>query len=304
MTMVARVQQATTLGALLLAVLWVKWCLEAGRPGWAVAGAAVILWGYALVLAIEFVFVYFAHGNDPAPRATPTQLLGAWWGEVRWAQKVFCWRQPFRSRRWPDRLPSGAQQQEGSRGVLLVHGFLCNRGIWNTWLARLTHGEVPFLAVNLEPIFGSINDYVAIIEAAVRRLEEHTGLPPIAVGHSMGGIALRRWWAEKGNGERLHHAITIAAPHQGTWIARFAVTRNMLQMRRHSGWLQTLAAREGAHIGRLKCFYGHCDNIVFPASTATLPGADKQHLPAVAHVHMVDTPEPWAELQRLLKIEA
>jgi hypothetical protein len=29
-----------------------------------------------------------------------------------------------------------------------------------------------------------------------------------------------------------------------------------------------------------------------------LPGADNRHLPGMAHVHMVDQPEPWAELQR------
>ena len=42
------------------------------------------------------------------------------------------------------------------------------------------------------------------------------------------------------------------------------------------------------------------DNIVFPASTATLPGADNRHLPAVAHVHMADASaatrrSPWVE---------
>ncbi|HLL19696.1 MAG TPA: permease [Rubrivivax sp.] len=296
--MLARLQQATTLGALLLALLWVKWCFTAGRPGWGLFGAGLILGGYALVLAFEFVCLYFAHGDDPAPRALPLQLMRAWWGEVRWAPQVFCWRQPFFSERWPDRLSSAGQ---GRRGVLLVHGFVCNRGVWNSWLQRLTADDVPFVAVNLEPVFGSIDDYVAVVEAAVRRLEQHTGLPPIAVAHSMGGVALRRWWAEKGNGERLYHAITIASPHQGTWLARFAVTRNALQMRRRSGWLQTLAAREGDHIRRVTCFYGHCDNIVFPPSTATLPGADNRHLAGVAHVHMVDTPEPWVELQRLLR---
>ncbi|HLL09536.1 MAG TPA: permease [Rubrivivax sp.] len=300
--MLARLQQATTLGALLLAALWAKWCFDSGRPVSGIAGAALIVGAYALVLALEFILLYFAHGDDPAPRATPMQLLRAWWGEVRWAPQVFCWRQPFFSDRWPDHLPGAGRP--GGPGVLLVHGFVCNRGVWNGWLQRLTQADVPFVAVNLEPVFGSIDDYVGIIEAAVRRLERHTGQPPIAVAHSMGGVALRRWWAERGNGERLQHAITIASPHQGTWLARFAVTRNALQMRRQSGWLRTLAAREDQHIRRLKCFYGHCDNIVFPPSTATLPGADNRHLPGVAHVHMVDAPEPWAELQRLLQKQA
>ena len=299
--MLARLQQVTTLGSLLLAAGWAWVCFDAGRPAMGLAGAALIVGAYAVVLALEFVLLHLAHGDDPAPRATPAQLLRAWWGEVRSAPLVFCWRQPFFSRRWPDHLPADAQ---GRRGVLLVHGFVCNRGVWNGWLEKLTQAGVPVVAVNLEPVFGSLDEYAGAIETGVRKLEQHTGLPPVAVAHSMGGLALRRWWAEAGNATRLHHAITIASPHQGTWLARFGVTRNARQMRHRSDWLSALAAREAQASRPLTCFYGHCDNIVFPPSTATLPGAHHRHLPGLAHVHMVDAPEPWLELQRLLHSRA
>jgi len=66
-------------------------------------------------------------------------------------------------------------------------------------------------------------------------------------------------------------------------------------------WLATLAAREHvARHGRFTCFYGHCDNIVFPPSTAVLEGARNVHIAGTAHVEMADRPEPWDELQRLL----
>ena len=297
--MLARLQQALTLGALVLATLWAVLFWRAGHTGWALMGAALIVGGYALVLGLEFMLLGLAHGRDPTPRAAPAQLLRAWWGEVLSAPTVFCWRQPFRSRRWPDALPADAQ---GRRGVLLVHGFVCNRGLWNPWLETLHAQQVPVIAVNLEPVFGSIDDYIAGLEAAVRRLEQATGLPPVIVAHSMGGLAVRRWWAEQADDARVHRAITIGTPHHGTWLARFAMTCNARQMRQASRWLQTLAAREPAsRASHFTCFYGHCDNIVFPAATATLPGADNRHLPGVAHVHMADCPEPFAELQRWLK---
>jgi triacylglycerol esterase/lipase EstA (alpha/beta hydrolase family) len=217
---------------------------------------------------------------------------------VQTAPQVFCWRQPFFSHRWPDHLPPGVQ---GRRGVLLVHGFVCNRGLWNPWLQRLHAQGVPFIAVNLEPVFGSIDDYIGILEQAVRRLEQATGEAPVIVAHSMGGLAVRRWWAEHGDEARVHHVLTIGTPHRGTWLARFAVTRNARQMQQISRWLQTLAAREPAtRAERFTCFYSHCDNIVFPPATATLAGADNRHIAGVPHVHMADRHEPWAELQRWL----
>ena len=296
--MLARLHQATTLGGLLLAAVWAWLCWRAGYPGWALAGALLLVGGYALVLALEFSLLRLVHGEDPAPRATPGQLLRAWWGEVRSAPTVFWWRQPFFSRRWPDSLPATSQ---GRRGVLLVHGFVCNRGLWNRWLQRLHAAGVPVVAVNLEPVFGAIDDYVAQIEAALQSLERATGQAPVVVAHSMGGLALRCWWAGQQGDARVHHAITLGSPHRGTWLARFAMTRNSRQMRPHSAWLQALSEREPAgRAARFTCFYSHCDNIVFPASTATLPGADNRHLSGVAHVHMADRPEPWAELQRWL----
>ena len=296
--MLARLQQTLTLGALLLAVLWAAICLRTGHTGWALAGVLLILGGYAGVLGLEFCLLRLVHGSDPTPRATPTQLLRAWWGEVLSAPRVFCWRQPFHSQRFPDDLPALAL---GQRGVLFVHGFVCNRGLWNPWLERLQAAGVPFVAVTMEPPFGSIDDGVAVIENGVRRLEACTGQAPVLVAHSMGGLALRRWWAEHGDDARVHHAITIGTPHRGTWLARFAMSLNGRQMRQGSPWLATLVAREPAgRAQRFTCFYSHCDNIVFPPAAATLPGADNRHLPGVAHVHMADHPAPWLALQALL----
>ncbi len=293
--MLARLQQFTTLGALLLAGLWGALWWRAGHQGWALLGLGLFLVGYAGVLALEFIFLRWAHGEDPAPKATGSQLLRAWWGEVRSAPVVFCWRQPFFSHRYPNSL----QTTSGRHGVLLIHGFVCNRGLWNRWLHRLRQLGVPVIAVNLEPIFGGIDGYRLAIEQAVAQLTDATGKPPVVVAHSMGGLALRAWWAQMDGDGRVHHAITLGTPHHGTWLARFALTRNSQQMRRASRWLQQLAAREPVERARrFTCFYSHCDNIVFPPMTATLVGADNRHLPGVAHVHMVEHPEPWNELLR------
>ncbi|NKI95193.1 alpha/beta fold hydrolase [Rhizobacter sp. SG703] len=289
--MLARLQRFITLGLLLTALSWAAWFIHIDRPLWAGAGAALIVFGYALFLGLEFVCLYFVHGDDPAPRATVLQLLHAWIGEVLTAPQVFCWRQPFRSTSVRDHVPEHAPDRSTDRGVVLVHGFVCNRGLWNPWMQRLMARGTPFIAVNLEPVFGSIDHYADIIEQAAARLEAATGRAPVLVGHSMGGLAIRAWAAAHGGEARAHRIITIGSPHRGTWLGRFSTTANGHQMRLASPWQRALGTRESATLpGRFICFYSHCDNIVFPASTATLPGADNRHVPGVAHVDLVNQP--------------
>ena len=285
--MLARLQRFITLGLLAAALSWAAWFIHIDRPGWAAGGALLIIFGYAVFLGLEFVFLYFVHGGDPTPRATVPQLLHAWIGEVLTAPQVFCWRQPFRSTRVPDHVPAASTE----RGVVLVHGFVCNRGLWNPWMQRLMPRGTPFIAVNLEPVFGSISHYADIIESAVARLEAATGHAPVLVGHSMGGLAIRAWAAAHGGEARAHRIITIGSPHRGTWLGRFSTTANGHEMRLASPWQVALGARESSTLSqRFICFYSHCDNIVFPASTATLPGADNRHVPGIAHVDLVNQP--------------
>lgn len=288
--------------ALLLAAGLLAWGVRTGRPLAGALAALFVLGLHAVLLVLECTFAAVARGDDPSPRPTPGQWLAAWWGEVLAAPRIFYWRQPFRWHRVADHLPPDAA---GRRGVLFVHGFVCNRGLWNPWLERLQARGVPFVAVNLEPVFGSIDEYAGLIEHGVQQLERATGRAPVVVAHSMGGLAVRRWYAEQADAERVAHVVTIASPHHGTWLSRFAFSRNSRQMQLQSRWLATLAAREHvARHGRFTCFYGHCDNIVFPPRTAVLEGARNVHIAGTAHVEMADRPEPWAELQRLLAADA
>lgn len=304
--MLARLQQAITVSLVVLASAWAAWFGYLGRWAWALAGALLVLFGYALFLGLEFAMLALVRGNDPAPRATLAQLARAWWGEVRSAPRVFCWRQPFRSRSEPDFVDAS---HAGRLGVVLVHGFVCNRGFWNPWMQRLRQAGVPFVAVNLEPVFGGIDDYVTIIERAIRRVREATGRPPLVVAHSMGGLAVRAWLSRRAGGEEVDHVVTIASPHGGTWLARFGITPNGLQMRESNDWLQQLRTAERQReperpYARFTCLYSHCDNIVFPPSTATLPGADNRHVPGCAHVHLAFQPEVFSEVWRRLALPA
>lgn len=295
LSMMARLLRAWVAALIAVAVLFAGSLLSAGWPWWlALACGAAAINIHAVALAAEFALLWRVEPGAGIRRPTATTLVAAWWGEAWTGLQVFCWRQPFRSKAQPNRLDAGAS---GKRGVVLVHGFACNRGLWNPWMRRLSEFDAPFVAIDLEPVSGPIDVYVQPIDEAVAQMEALTGRPPVIVAHSMGGLAARAWLRDRRAEHRVHSIVTIGAPHDGTRLARFAVTANVRQMRRSSPWLRALAAGESTQRRALfTCFFGHCDNIVFPASTAMLAGADNRHLPGVAHLHMAFHPAVYTEV--------
>ena len=294
--MVARVQKIMVLATLLAMWLWWHW-MAPRSTGWALAGLALPLLLHAAVLGLQFVLMQRANAraNDPAPRASAAQLLRAWAAEVGASLRLFCWRQPFRSNAVFDLLAMPGTARMGlptPRAVVLVHGFLCNRGVWQPWLRPLGEAGHVFEAVNLEPMLGTIDDYVPAVEAAVQRVTQLTGQAPVLLCHSMGGLVARAWLRSAQDDTRVHRVITIATPHQGTALADFAYSPNGRQMQLGGDWLELLKSSESPQRAALfTCWYSNCDNIVFPAHAATLPGADNRLLPGVAHVEMATHPK-------------
>ena len=290
----ARLQQATTLFVLFCATAWLAWNWP-DSPLRAVVGFFAIAMIHSAFLAVEFVALRFISRHDTAPRPTWRELAHAWRRETVMALRVFCWRQPFRWREVPDQLEPACPGPP-RRGVVFIHGFVCNRGFWTPWLKELRERGHSFVAVNLEPVFGSIDEYVPIVDQAVRRITEATGVPPVLVCHSMGGLAARAWLRATSADARVHHVITIGSPHHGTWIARFSQLTNGRQMRLRSAWLQRL--EQGVDPKRnalFTCWYSNCDNIAFPASTGTLAGADNRLIRGAAHVDLGFHREVMAE---------
>ena len=295
--MLARLQQGIAASLVLLLALW----LYAARdwPLWVgLAGVLALASAHAVFLALEFMLMHMVNRADPAPRAAWPALVRAWARESLMAPRVFLWQQPWRSGRWPDHLPAAtAAQARGRRGVVFVHGFVCNRGLWNPWLERLTREGRAFCAVNLEPVFGSIDDYVPAIDAAVHRVTQATGQAPLVVCHSMGGLAVRAWLRARRADARVAQVVTLGTPHHGTWLARFSFVPNASQMRIGSDWLADLRHDEPASRAALfTCYYASCDNIVFPASSAVLPGARQVLVTGVAHVDMAFEPAVMDEV--------
>jgi triacylglycerol lipase len=260
-------------------------------PPLALLGFVTITLSFSLLIGMQCAALTQVNRDDAAPRASRRQLMHAWWVETRTAANVFFWWQPFRSHIAPDNLPSGPQGTP-VRGVLLVHGFICNRGLWTPWYPTLRRGKIPYLAVNLEPVFGSIDAYTTELDRAIRELHNATGMPPLVIAHSMGGVAVRAWLRACNGDARIHRVITIGSPHHGTKVgtalSHLSGIENAHQMGFDSAWLAALAAQESPERReKFVCFYSNCDNIVAPASSATLTGADNRHRAGIPHLALV-----------------
>ncbi len=296
--MIARLQRTLCLSLLLQSAIWL-FGFWAWSPPLALAGLTLPVLGYGAVLACEFALLW-RQPSEPLPRPTVPALLRAWWLELCCGLQVFAWRQPFRTRAEPDHLPGAS----GRRGVVFVHGLMCNRAFWAPWMRRAKAMGVPCLALSLEPAFGAIDGYAPAIDDAVARMQAATGRTPVLICHSMGGLAARAWLRTPGARERIAHVVTIASPHAGTWMARFGRGRNSQQMRLGSAWLRELARTETAQDRALfTCWGSDADNIVFPVATAALAGADTRWLPGQPHVALAFHPRVIRESLALVDAE-
>ncbi|MCD6674973.1 MAG: alpha/beta fold hydrolase [Burkholderiaceae bacterium] len=245
----------------------------------------------AALLGLQFVFGAWFRAQETAhERYGFATALHAWGMEIVASLRTFFWAQI----RYASAPLPGAEHGERTP-VLLVHGYVCNRGIWRPfarWLAARGH---PVESVNLEPVFGTIDDYVPIVTDGVRRLRERTGRERIGiVAHSMGGLAARAYLARAGDAS-VCAVVTLGSPHAGTWLAQLGCGRNVAQMMPGSSWLEALATRETQATGALfTTIWSPHDNIVMPQQASQrLAGATAIAVPGRGHLQLAYDPSVW-----------
>lgn len=268
-------------GGLLGVYLAVQANTDSAQP---IALLLVPLGALGLPLMLQFLVIFTS-----MLRACSTRFNGAWWrafwGELGAALRIFWLRQPWPARQRGVQLPPMPEPRRVP--VLLVHGYLCNHRVWDDVANALRRAGHPVLAIDMEPVFASIDDYTQTIERGVRELLAVSQAPKVAlVGHSMGGLAIRAWLRANGNA-RVVRVVTLGTPHQGTQIVRSAFTPNAGQMVWQSQWVQALQAAESPlERGLMHLAITTHDNIVFPQRAQVLSGATVAEFQAIGHLQM------------------
>jgi triacylglycerol esterase/lipase EstA (alpha/beta hydrolase family) len=255
-------------------------------------GVARLLVGGVLVYAgiiAALVGVYFALSwlwRAPRPRAAriglrgTLQLVG---GEYR-ALFFAPWRMLFY--RW--------LMREGGRGrrfgaaaatpVLLVHGVLCNAGVWSRMARLLRRARItPVFALSYGPPLASIDRFAEQLHAKVESVCARTGAGDLViVAHSMGGLVTLAYLRRHGTA-RVRRVVTLGTPWQGSRQARTFPGTSLRQLRPGNPWLEALDVRAPAGGPPMVSIWSWHDSMVTPQTSSVLPGATNVALTGIGH---------------------
>lgn len=251
--------------------------------------AVSAVFGVRLLVVFNNFMMAWRH-RSPLPeqcRLDWPQRLALFFGEAKASLLASSWSMAFR------RFHKCPANPRRGPPVLLIHGYGCNSGYWRAMSKALRAAGITHHAIDMEPVFGSIDDYPPRIAAAIEELCRDTGCERIVlVAHSMGGLAARAYLRDFGV-HRIAKVVTLGTPHHGTVLAQFGLGTNSREMhwrinaeaRPGSEWLCRLVQREDPALYRLfVSVYSHHDNIVAPQDSSVLPGADNIALHGIGHV--------------------
>lgn len=270
------------------------WLFARGWPAGAIFACAV---GVAVLVRTAIVAVALGLSTWHCAPRTPGHRLGfrsalrILASETRTMLADNFWLLPFDSlavRRDP------APAKEGPLPVLVVHGYVSNRGMMAPLVRALERaGAAQLFTFNGRGIFAPIDSLVLQLDARIAEVLAGTGRDGLVlVCHSMGGLVARAWLAKHG-ARRVDRVVTVASPHNGTALARLGLGENARQMRRGSDFLRALAAAEGDRgpACPFTSVYTVHDTLVAPQDTSRLPWAKNVELAGWGHVGVLGAPE-------------
>jgi triacylglycerol lipase len=234
------------------------------------------------VLLLYAIALSTAEAVPPECRIGPIARVGYALAEIGSAAVIYTLLHPFAWLLMPRETPDG----KSGTPVLLVHGYLCNRGVWRSlarWLEARGHCVY---TVDLEPVFGDIDAFADVVARRIDAIVSPTGSTVRVIAASMGGLVMRAYLRKHGGG-RIAKLVTLGSPHHGSRHAWLALGINGRQMRPGSDWLRRLAESEGGSLAvPLVSIYSCHDDMVSPPSSSRLDGACNVPIPGVGHLSL------------------
>lgn len=254
---------------------------------------APLITGLAVMVRILFVLPSYGlsavlrfRNNNQQPWGNSLYALDK---EIDARVTAFGWSEAFHQWVMPEHLPNAIPPIHPAP-ILLVHGYLSNRGIfWQLRKRLFAAGLGPTYTLNLEPLMGSMDNMVPVLAGQIEKICSETNTPKITVvAHSMGGLVTRLYMTQAGGASRIRRFITLGSPHHGTEMARFSVGKCVAEMRTASAWLSALESAEVAiEKPPTLSIYTLNDDLVYPPESSKLDWAENVPMAAVGHVSLL-----------------
>ena len=268
----------------------VAWSLDAAShgvaTGWLAAGAMVLYFAiYALCTALAFALAWIFRTHRP-----PECTIG-----VGATMRLYVDEAVAMAKSHP-RMAFGwwAMREPPSRParapVLLLHGVLCNAGVWRGVLPQLESAcEGPIYTLSYVPPQASIESFADQLAAKIAAIRAATGAAKVVlVTHSMGGLVARAFLRRYG-AAHVRCLIGLGTPHHGSVHARTFPGICLAQMRPGNAWLAELNRNEaaGPQVRTVSIWSWH-DSMVAPQASARLDGAENVAVIGVGHNALIE----------------
>ena len=172
----------------------------------------------------------------------------------------------------PKPSPLSPEAETKKTPLVLLHGINDNSSALLSMYTRLRKQGYPVyvfsyfsLFVSVETTLSRFDDFVHVVEAS------YPGRKPVLIGHSLGGILIRRWLMKAENQLRPLGVITLGTPHGGSKMAVFAPGRLAKLLLPASAFIAEL--KEARLSEALPCvsLVSPIDEAVLPASSLIPP---------------------------------
>jgi triacylglycerol esterase/lipase EstA (alpha/beta hydrolase family) len=266
---------------------WAVWAVGQGvNPWWFVAAAPLA----AAAIPVALATVYFALAwvfRTPRP---PEHRIGCAASARLLANEVaaiaLSWPR-MALFRWLTRDPAPAP---AAAPVILLHGVLCNAGVWRGLRAYLAErGIAPVYTLTVGPPLASIEDFSEQLAARVDAVLAATAADRVAlVGHSMGGLVARAYLRRYG-AAKIAFVMTLGTPHHGSVHAWLFPGTPLAQLRPGNPWLAELNRTEGDPTPvRFVSLWSWHDSMVAPQASSRFAGAVNIELDGIGHNALLD----------------
>ena len=181
----------------------------------------------------------------------------------------------------PEKPPSLQVAQK--RPVILLHGLFHNRAVWFLMKQRLEQCGFTVVTVNLPP-FEMVETLARkIAETVEETLVSYDAEQVDIVGHSMGGLLARYYIEFMGGDKRVSHCVLLGTPNAGSKLAPFALTPLGRDLMPGSDFLTELNTVQLSTKVNYVTIFSHHDNLVIPAESAELAGAEAIEVEWLGH---------------------